>query len=236
MVLEHELIAREGPQDRLLLLIHGYGESTAPMTDRLDLIDPEGRFVALVPRAPFTHKGADIWHRALFGNADDAVEQYHSSLARLGGLVDEVCARDGFDPAEAVFAGFSQGGGLAIGLGLATAERPRPAGCIGWCAFAPPIEGLAIRRGRVAGLPVLLTSSHDDVFIGIDSSRQSAAVLRDLGVDLSFIEVHTGHRLTDELAKAAGAWLGGEAVGRSTDGIDAGDFAAWIHDLWDLTE
>ena len=37
---------------RCLVLLHGYGEPSADLTDRLPLIDPDGRYVVVVPTAP----------------------------------------------------------------------------------------------------------------------------------------------------------------------------------------
>ena len=235
-MLDHDLIVRDGPQDRLLLLVHGYGEPAAPMTDRLDLIDPEGRFVALVPRAPFTHKGADIWHRALMGSTPEASDQYLHSLERLGALVDAVCAAEGFDPAEAVFGGFSQGAGLAIGLTIADADRPVPAGCLAFCGFVPPIERLVVRRSRIAGARLVLLSATEDEFVPLEASRSSAALLADLGLDVSYAELEMAHTVSDESAKVAGAWFSGQPVGRALDGIGAEGFAAWIDELWTFAD
>ena len=235
-MLDHELIAREGPQDRLLLLVHGYGEPAAPMTDRLDLIDPDGRFVAVVPRAPFSHKGADIWHRALMGSTPEASDQYLHSLDLLGDLVDGLCASEGFDPAETVYGGFSQGAGLAVGLTVEDADRPPPAGCLAFCGFVPPIPQLPVRRDRLRGTPLLLLSATEDEFVPLEASRSSAALLRDLGLEVSFAELETGHTVTDESAKLAGAWLGGQPVGRPIDDLTAEGFGDWIDELWTIVD
>lgn len=233
-MLEHELFTRPGPQDRLLLLVHGYAESPSPMTDRLERIDPEGRYVAVVPRAPFVHKGKDIWHRALFGESSDPFEQFRQSLALLGDLVDGVCSAEGFDPAEAVFGGFSQGAGLALGLSVAVAARPRPAGCLAFCGFVPPIAGLPVSRARIAGMRMALFSSFDDEFIPAETSRQSAAVLTELGLDVTFRELHSGHRVTDESADLAGAWLAGEAIGQPVEALDPTGLWDLVRTMWDL--
>ncbi len=38
-----------GPQDRLLVLCHGYGLPVSDLTDRLGLLDPDGRFLVVTP-------------------------------------------------------------------------------------------------------------------------------------------------------------------------------------------
>ena len=61
--LGYRVLERRGPQDRLLVLCHGYGLPVSDLTDRLGLLDPDGRFLVVTPTAPFRHRDQVIWHK-----------------------------------------------------------------------------------------------------------------------------------------------------------------------------
>jgi len=106
---------------RLLLLVHGFGADEQDLGGLLPYLDPDGEFAAVMPRAPLAAPGTPgyMWYDMLGGGAGDEVAaQFASAVAELDALVDEQCAALGFDRASAIFGGFSQGGGLALALGL----------------------------------------------------------------------------------------------------------------------
>src|SRR4029079_17409192 len=132
---------------RLLLLVHGYGADEQDLGGVLPYLDPDGLFAAVMPRAPIAAPGTPgyMWYD-MAGGRDDVTGQFVTALAELDALVDEQCAQLGFDRASAIFAGFSQGGGLALALGLFRApdEQPRvrPAGVLAMspAAMTGPID------------------------------------------------------------------------------------------------
>ena len=146
-VLSSTVVHRSGPQTRLLVLLHGYGEPTEELTDRLDLIDPDGRFLAVVPVAPFERSGRRIWHRAMAAR-DEAEEQFRQSLRAVDALLGDLEREHGLPAAEAVVGGFSQGGGLGLAMLLGADVRHRPAAGFGVCSFPPHVQGFRRRQGR----------------------------------------------------------------------------------------
>ena len=66
------------------------------------------------------------------------------ALGHVDTFVDELCGEHGFERAETVVGGFSQGAGLAAGLCLQVAEKARPAGCLSWCGYLPAVPGFDI--------------------------------------------------------------------------------------------
>jgi predicted esterase len=234
--LDLEVVERRGPQERLLVLIHGYGESPAMLTDRIDQLDPGARCLTVAPHGPFDKKGRAIWHRALTAGSELAAAQYLASHRLLHELIDGCC--DEFDlPRDTVIVGgFSQGAGLAVGLTLAPAGRPRPSACLAFCGFAPPVPGLEVDRRTPLDVALLLTAATTDEFLPLDASQQSAALLADLGAHVLFRQVGGGHELTDEAAELAGHWLGTVLAGDDVEGdipvLDENPLADTLAGLW----
>jgi predicted esterase len=212
--LHHRSLPDRGPATRLLVLVHGYGESPDGLTDRLDLIDPDGRFHVVVPEAPFEHRGARIWHRALSTSPELAAEQYVASMHALDRLLTGTCAATGLSPDTAVVGGFSQGGGLAFGLLVGADVTTRPGAAFGVCSFAPSIRGFRVDLAAARDRPCLAVSARRDHFAPPELSRASAAALGAAGLDVTYDELDSTHEMTDDAAALVGGWLSTPACGR----------------------
>lgn len=235
-VLSSTVVHRSGPQDRLLVLLHGYGEPTEELTDRLDLIDPDGCFLAVVPVAPFERSGRRIWHRAMAAR-DEAEEQFRQSMTAVDALLGDLERTTGLLAAEAVVGGFSQGGGLGLALLMGADVRHRPAAGFGVCSFPPHVQGFRVDRAAAARRPYFLTSARQDHFAPIEMSRIGAALLRDTGLDLTYVESEGAHEMTDEAAAQIGAWLAALHHGdlRSSAPLlaDVSSDGSYFSDLWE---
>lgn len=235
--LRRVVLDRPGPQRRLLVLLHGYGEPPEQLTDRLHLLDPDGTFRVVVPDAPFEHRGHAIWHRAMTAR-EEAEAQYVASLAAIGALLGELEDELGLPVAEAVVGGFSQGGGMALGLLLGAEVRHRPAAAFGVCSFPPAVRGFRVDPAAAAGRPFFLSSARQDRFAPIEVSRAGAALLRETGLDLTYVESDGPHEMTDEAAVAVGRWLAAVDRGERPRhvellaGVDGR--RTFYDDLWDV--
>ena len=236
-ILTRRILDRPGPASRLLVLLHGYGEPASDLTDRLDLLDPDGRFLVVVPDAPFERNGRAIWFRAMSAR-DEAEVQYVASIAAIDALLGEVEAATGLPAADAFVGGFSQGGGLGIGMLLAADIAHRPAAAFGVCSFPPSVRGFRVDPAAAAGRPAFMSSAHRDRFAPIESSRSGAASLRDVGLDLTYVESTGAHVMTDEAAAQIGTWLAaldrGErpSAAELLEGIDGR--GGYFDGLWEL--
>lgn len=237
--LRTDVVERPGDATRLLVLVHGYREPPANLTDRMDLIDPEGRWLAVVPHAPFLHRDEAIWNRSWFTHPDEAIEQFTTSLRSMDALLGRLERETGLRAADAVVGGFSQGGGLGISTLMSADVVNRPAAAFGICSFPTPCPGFRVDLRTIAGRPCFLSGARSDHFAPIESIRAGAAFLRETGVELTYVETDSGHVVTDEAATAAGAWLDAVADGRPAPavpdllaGADARD--TWYDDLWEF--
>jgi predicted esterase len=242
--LTYDVIDRTGAAgkdtaDALLVLVHGYAEPPANLTDRLGLIDPGGRCTVVVPHAPFEHRGRPVWHRALVTAPLEAATQFGESLVLLDQLLGRLAARLAAPPDRIVVGGFSQGGGLALGLLLSADVEHRPAAGFGVCSFPPAFPGFRASRDAARGRPFLLSSARQDNFAPIEASRGGAATLAGMGVALTYLETDGEHVMSDEAAAAIGGWLPSVLDGTHVaapsphlDGVSTRD--GFYDGLWEL--
>ena len=116
--------------DRLLLLLHGYGADERDLGGLLGYLDPDGRFATVLPRGPVAAPPGFSWFDMAAQDPDEMADAFAAAVAAIDDLLDAACAEHGFDRAQAVVGGFSQGAGLALALALAPSDRPRPAGVL----------------------------------------------------------------------------------------------------------
>jgi len=136
----------------LLVLLHGYGDSHAPLETALGmdaLADEHGFYVALPDGTPDS-KGMRFW------NATDACCDFESlpvdDVAYLDAIVDDAIARYPIDAARVYVAGFSNGGYMAHRYACDRAERVAAVASFsgaGWldgakCAPRAPVSVLEI--------------------------------------------------------------------------------------------
>ena len=189
--------------DRLLLLIHGKGADERDLEPLIPYLDPEGRFLAVLPRAPLSFMGGWQWYDT--DGIPKGGPELISSVDALDDLLDASCAEYGFDRSQSIVAGFSQGCALTLTLGLRRSGRPRPAGLLGMSGFLPERDGL--EYDFAGAPPVLIQHGSGDPLIAADHGRRAAARLGIEGVPVVYREYPMAHQVTLESTQDAMAWL-----------------------------
>jgi thioredoxin 1 len=197
---------------RLLLLMHGYGADERDLGALLPYLDPDGEFAVVLPRAPIAAPGTPgfMWY-----DFTDDGSGFVDALSELDALVDEQCAEQGFERAEAIFAGFSQGGGLALGLGLFATDPAlvAPAGVLAMSPFAQSGELSA----GASEVPVLVQHGTNDPMIPVQRSRDLARDLRSAGIPTVYREYPMEHQVALEGLRDARDWLARVLAGERPD-------------------
>jgi thioredoxin 1 len=195
--------------ERLLLLVHGYGADERDLGGILPYLDAEGQFAVVLPRGPLPAAGTPgfMWYE--FGDAGDGL---HAAAAELDALVEEQCATLELDRSQAIFGGFSQGGGLALALGMHS-DNAKPAGVLAMSpASAPPEIDEDARE-----VPVLVQHGTNDPLIPVQRSRDLARALRERGVPTVYREYPMEHNVAVESLRDAREWLTSVLAGDRPD-------------------
>jgi len=195
--------------ERILLLVHGYGADERDLGGLLPYLDPEGHFLTVLPRGPVAAPPGFSWYDIGSVGAGHTVDvTFMSSLEALDDLLDEVCVQHGKERSEAVVGGFSQGGGLAIALGLRRSDRPHPAAVLAMSTYLPDVEGFDYDWDAAAEIPVLVQHGTDDPLIPVErGGRALAQTLLDHGVPTVYGEYPMGHAVALESLQQAREWL-----------------------------
>jgi thioredoxin 1 len=198
---------------RLMLMLHGYGADERDLGALVPYLDPEGTFAVVLPRAPLPVPGTPGYAWYDFGEPAEGSLQ---ALELLDALVEDQCAALGFSRDTAIFAGFSQGAGLALGLGTLQNERSLPAGVL---AMSP-----AVVLGdpdqfdpRATDVPVFVAHGTHDPLIPVQRSRDLARVLRAAGIPTEYREYPMEHQVAMEELRDAQEWLTQVLAGAQPD-------------------
>jgi thioredoxin 1 len=211
-------VVQGSASQRLALLIHGYGADERDLGGLLTYLDPDGELATVLPRGPYAVPGTPGYSWYSFGGQETASPEsggtYATALAELDDFLDEQSAALGFDRAESIVGGFSQGAGLALGLALQRSDRPRPKAAL---AMSPAIDTAAFDLDERDAPPVLVQHGTNDPMIPVQRSRDLARQLRALGVPTVYREYPMAHQVALESLRDATDWLGLVVAGERPD-------------------
>jgi thioredoxin 1 len=189
--------------ERVMLLIHGKGADETDLEPLVPHLDPPGRFIVVLPRAPMPLDPGFQWYEtegipkggAGFTDSVDALDQ----------LLDDSCEVYGAQRSEAVVAGFSQGAALTLALGLRRSERRRPAGLLAMSGFLPAPS--VVDYDFEGAPPVLVQHGTHDSLIDAQFGRDAALTLAAAGVATVHREYPMEHQVALESLRDGAGWL-----------------------------
>jgi thioredoxin 1 len=208
MTLIHNIVGT--PQAaRVLLLVHGLGADERDLGGLLPYLDPEGRFLTVLPRGPIAAPPGFAWYdfAAAGGTAGGTDTTLLTSLDALDDLLDEVCTEHDKPRSEAIVGGFSQGAGLAVALAYRASERPHPAAVLAMSGYLPDVEGLAYDWDAAPSIPALVQHGTDDPLLPIELGRALAETLQAHDTPVTFRDYPMAHQVAMESVQDAHQWL-----------------------------
>jgi phospholipase/carboxylesterase len=182
--------------------MHGRGANENDLAPLLHALDPDRRFVGILPRGPLSlPPGGAHWYVLREVGSPDR-ETFLQTYASLTEWVDGVLAEHAVAPERLVLGGFSQGAVMAYSLALA-ASRPRPAAILAFSGFIPRVDGFELELESRAGLPVSISHGSLDPIIGVEFGREARRRLEEAGLAVRYREDAVPHTISpDALAQA----------------------------------
>jgi thioredoxin 1 len=207
-------VIRGNNSERLLLLAHGFGADERDLGGLLPYLDPDGRFVTVLPRGPVAAPPGFAWYD--FGLPEgELVAAFLSALDELDDLLDEAAAEHDLPRSEAIVGGFSQGAGLALALALRVSERPHPLGVL---AMSPVLAVRSLDEinpdwDAAAKIAVLVQHGTHDPLVPVERSRRLARELEERGVPTVYTEYPMQHQVALDSVQQARTWLDAVVAG-----------------------
>ena len=191
MELECELIRAEASSGRLMIMLHGLGDSMegyrwVPAAFDLPWLN------YLLVNAPDEYYGGYSW----YDFAGDIVPGVARSRKLLVALL-EAQERTGFSGKDIIIGGFSQGCLMSLDVGL---RYPRMlAGIIGISGYVCEPEKLITEMSPVARKQrILMTHGTRDTMVPFGRVKEQVKLLQNAGLNIEWHEFHKGHTIAGE--------------------------------------
>lgn len=199
--------------DRSIIWLHGLGadgHDFEPLVPELAL-PFSARFV--FPHAPVRpvtiNAGMPMraWYDlvSLERGAREDEDGIRSSAADVSELIERERVR-GIAPQRIVLAGFSQGGAIALHVGLRATDVL--AGVVALSTYLPLAHSVATERSAAsASTPIWMAHGDADPVIALASAVASRDLLEQLGFRLTWRTYPMGHGVSADLVRDLRAWL-----------------------------
>jgi len=202
------------PARAAVIWLHGLGadgRDFAPIVPELGLAGQGVRFVfPHAPRRPVTiNMGMTM--RAWYDIAQLDLRRGHDeagireSARQVGALIEREIGR-GVAPGKIVLAGFSQGGAIALHVGVRYPKRL--GGLLALSTYLVCDETLEAERGDAnRELPILQAHGAMDPMVHPDRGESARDRLRGLGYDVEWKSYPIGHEVCPDEIRDVAAWL-----------------------------
>ncbi|HYC22322.1 MAG TPA: alpha/beta fold hydrolase [Candidatus Bathyarchaeia archaeon] len=206
----------DGPHPTIIAL-HGFGSTALELLGQLEPLIRRERFLWIAPEAEApvaTEGGAASAGRGWFPFTPANRPTSQSIAQAVAGareFVEEACLRYPIDRSRLVLLGFSQGGVIAYALALSDPSRYRALVALSSWLSNDLLRALPDADRR--RFPVWVQHGTRDEVIMVSRGRDSAARLRELGVELRYREYDAAHEVVAPSLAELADWLEGLLLG-----------------------
>jgi len=174
-----------------LVYLHGYDDDVDTWDDPATAIAPDGATVVKLPGPLVLTSGSRAWFETDERTGPDA-EQIRVACAAVDDALDAIEGR-GVDRADIALVGFSQGAAVAL-IWARTTARPSIGALAAIAGWFPDAEGFdPFASSSFAATRTLVAYGEDDDAVPALLSRSAAKLLDRDGVDVTVVELETGH-------------------------------------------
>ncbi|MGH7653432.1 MAG: alpha/beta hydrolase [Gemmatimonadaceae bacterium] len=190
---------KAGRSARTLLLLHGTGGDENDLVPLAGMLDPDAAILS--PRGKILEQGAPRFFKRLAMGVFD-LDDLRLRTNELADFVAAAAAEYGFDPAQVVAAGFSNGANIAAAMMLLRPESLERA-----ILFRAMVPLEPDPRPDLTARSVFLSAGRTDTMVPGENTERLAALLRDCGAAVELQWSPGGHGLTPGDISAAASWF-----------------------------
>lgn len=196
--------------------MHGLGadgHDFAPIVPELGLpASPGIRFIfPHAPQQPVTINGGYVmraWYDVL--GPDLTAQQDKAGIENSSKLIEQLIddqIDNGFTEDKIILAGFSQGGAMALHVGLRS--RNKLAGIMALSTYLPLAEELPLQQASPSSPPIFMAHGHYDPVVQMLAGLHSKQLLESLGYNVLWKEYPMEHSVCGEEVADISTWLQG---------------------------
>jgi phospholipase/carboxylesterase len=202
-----ELPPRAPGLSRTLVLLHGYGADENDLAELAHVLDPRLRAVSL--QAPVSLGGTQrAWYQLgqdERGNLISDPQEMREGLRAATAAVEKVAKTS----PRPFLLGFSQGGGIALGVLLTRPELVE--GVLSFSGVPPLLEPSELAGAEaLRAKPVFAAHGTQDPVVSIARGQKLRAVAEEAGLAVEWHEYPMGHMVIPQELLDARTWLGGK--------------------------
>ena len=214
-MLDYEFIEHGTESEYCVIWMHGLGADGydfAPIVPELNLPESPGfRFIfPHAPMQPVTINGGYVmraWYDIVA--PDLTARQDQEGILKSTDLINEIIHEQeegGFPANKIILAGFSQGGAMALHIGLRSEQNF--AGILALSTYLPLADDVAVPPAeQKQGIPIFMTHGLHDPVIPIIAAQMSRQRLTSLGYPVSWKEYAMEHSVCAEEIVDISQWL-----------------------------
>src|SRR2546428_5455833 len=182
-----------------LLLLHGTGGDESDLLPLGSAVAPQAALLS--PRGKVLERGLPRFFRRLAEGVFD-IEDLTRRTHELADFVEAAAGTYGFDAAQVVALGYSNGANIAASLLLL-----RPQVLAGAALLRPMLPLVPATPPDLRGKHVLIAAGQHDSLVPASSTRQLADLLQQSGADVTMQWLSAGHGLTSADVATVIRWL-----------------------------
>lgn len=192
-----------------LLLLHGTGGDEKDLLPLAGMIDPSASVLSV--RGNVLERGMPRFFRRLAEGVFDE-EDLIFRTHELNDFVDKAAADYGFDRANVVAIGYSNGANIAASMLFHIKDALR-----GAVLHHPMVPRRGIDLPDATGIPVFIGAGRNDPICPAQESEELQALLEAAGATVTMHWENSGHQLTATEVHAAGEWYRSHFAAESGD-------------------
>lgn len=182
---------------KLLVMLHGWGADARDLVDLAPMLNLP-HYQWLFVNAPFFHPQIPQG-RAWYDLESQNFEGLHQSRQGLRNYLIGLESQTGIPLNRTVLGGFSQGGAMALDVGL-TLPLAKVFALSGYLHFQPEPQ-----TSQIA--PILLVHGSQDMVVPVRMAHQARAELQTIGATVEYQEFPMGHEIPSMVLSRLGEFL-----------------------------
>ncbi len=214
MKLEFEIEQVGEKPDYCIIWLHGLGadgHDFVPVVPELGLpASPGVRFIfPHAPQQPVTINGGYVmraWYDVL--GMDLTAQQDQAGIENSARLIEQVIddqIGEGFSEKKIILAGFSQGGAMALHIGLRS--RYTLGGIMALSTYLPLANELPLQQANSNAPPIFMAHGQFDPVVPIHSGKTSKTLMEGLGYNILWKEYPMEHSVCGQEIGDISYWL-----------------------------